>query len=187
MQNINVLILEKCSLRQLGLSCLIKENFQKINVASSNIFSSNQLNEFRPDYIFINIELLKNLKIKSSVLGYKLIVFGNDDLVKTDDLTIIEHINDDCSTDEIIQKLQNIFVKLNENSDLEKTDELSHREIEVVKNVALGLTNQEIADKLFLSPHTVIAHRKNITRKLGIKTVSGLTVYAVLNNIISIS
>jgi DNA-binding CsgD family transcriptional regulator len=50
--------------------------------------------------------------------------------------------------------------------------------------VALGFTNQQIADKLFISKHTVISHRKNITSKLGIKTVSGLTVYAVLNNLI---
>jgi len=48
------------------------------------------------------------------------------------------------------------------------------------------LTSKEIAEKLFLSAHTVITHRKNITTKLGIKTISGLTVYAILNNIISI-
>lgn len=61
---------------------------------------------------------------------------------------------------------------------------LSERETDVLKLVALGYTNQEIADKLFISKHTVISHRKNITSKLGIKTVSGLTVYAVLNNLI---
>ncbi len=69
----------------------------------------------------------------------------------------------------------------------EKDDEnqpLSAREITVLKYITLGLTNQEIAEKLFLSIHTVTTHRKNITKKLGIKTVSGLTVYALLNKII---
>ena len=61
---------------------------------------------------------------------------------------------------------------------------LSERETEVLKQVALGYTNQEIARQLYISKHTVISHRKNITSKLGIKTVSGLTVYAVLNNLI---
>ena len=53
--------------------------------------------------------------------------------------------------------------------------------------VARGLTNKEIAEDLFISTHTVITHRKNIVRKLGIKTVSGLTVYAILNKIIDMT
>ncbi|HDJ34092.1 MAG TPA: LuxR family transcriptional regulator [Bacteroidetes bacterium] len=64
--------------------------------------------------------------------------------------------------------------------------ELSHREITVLKLISRGLTNKEIADKMFISPHTVITHRKNITRKLGIKTVAGLTVYAILNKLVSL-
>jgi DNA-binding CsgD family transcriptional regulator len=62
--------------------------------------------------------------------------------------------------------------------------DLSQREKEILISVANGLTNKEIADKHFISVHTVVSHRKNITRKTGIKTVSGLTIYAVLNNLI---
>lgn len=65
--------------------------------------------------------------------------------------------------------------------------ELSEREKEILVNVAQGLLNKEIADKLNISINTVITHRKNITRKTGIKTVAGLTVYAILNNLIDIS
>jgi DNA-binding CsgD family transcriptional regulator len=61
---------------------------------------------------------------------------------------------------------------------------LSEREKEVVKLVAKGFINKEIADMLHLSIHTVITHRKNITTKLGIKTISGLSIYALLNGII---
>ncbi|MFA5418094.1 MAG: LuxR C-terminal-related transcriptional regulator, partial [Bacteroidales bacterium] len=67
-----------------------------------------------------------------------------------------------------------------------KSQTLSNRETELLKQVCLGHTNQEIADKLFLSVHTVMTHRKNITKKLGIKTVSGLTVYALMNNLVDI-
>ena len=67
----------------------------------------------------------------------------------------------------------------------ENSEELSEREKDVLKKVALGKTNKEVANELFISTHTVISHRKNITRKLGIKTVSGLTVYAILNQLIN--
>ena len=62
--------------------------------------------------------------------------------------------------------------------------ELSKRETDVLVAVAKGMMNKEIADEMNISIHTVISHRKNITRKTGIKSVSGLTVYALLNNLI---
>jgi len=63
---------------------------------------------------------------------------------------------------------------------------LTKREMTIVRLVSLGMTNRQIADQLYLSTHTVITHRKNISSKLGIKSVSGLTVYAIVNNIITI-
>ncbi len=68
----------------------------------------------------------------------------------------------------------------------ENSEDLSEREKEVLTKVALGRTNKEVANELYISTHTVISHRKNITRKLGIKTVSGLTVYAILNQLIKL-
>ena len=65
-------------------------------------------------------------------------------------------------------------------------EELSAREKEILVGVAQGLLNKEIADKYNLSIHTVISHRKNITRKTGIKTVAGLTVYALLEGLVDI-
>ena len=61
--------------------------------------------------------------------------------------------------------------------------ELSEREREVLVEVANGLSNKEIATKLHISVHTAITHRKNIVKKTGIKSVAGLTVYAMLNNL----
>jgi len=63
---------------------------------------------------------------------------------------------------------------------------ISKRETEIIRLVALGFTNQEIADKLNISLHTVTTHRKNISAKLGIKSISGLTIYAIVNNLIEI-
>jgi DNA-binding CsgD family transcriptional regulator len=63
-------------------------------------------------------------------------------------------------------------------------NELTQRETEILRQVAMGYSNKEIADSLFISIHTVITHRKNITGKLGIKSISGLTVYAIINHLI---
>lgn len=63
-------------------------------------------------------------------------------------------------------------------------EDLSAREKEILVCVAKGMLNKEIADYYNISIYTVITHRKNITRKTGIKTVAGLTVYALLNNLI---
>lgn len=62
---------------------------------------------------------------------------------------------------------------------------ISDRELEVLKLIALGYINKEIADKLNISLNTVLSHRKNITSKLGIKTVSGLTFYCLSHGYIS--
>ncbi|MDR2146142.1 MAG: LuxR C-terminal-related transcriptional regulator [Tannerella sp.] len=72
-----------------------------------------------------------------------------------------------------------------ENSQPVENIELSDREKEILIALAKGLISKEIADKLNISTHTVISHRKNIVRKTGIKTVSGLTLYALFNNLIS--
>ena len=66
----------------------------------------------------------------------------------------------------------------------ESANMLSAREIEVLVLVTKGLINKEIANKLNISLTTVISHRKNITEKLGIKSVSGLAIYAVMNGYI---
>jgi DNA-binding NarL/FixJ family response regulator len=65
--------------------------------------------------------------------------------------------------------------------------ELTRREIEVLQLVAKGHSNKEIADHLFVSIHTVISHRKNISEKTGIKSASGLTMYAILKKIIDMN
>jgi len=82
-----------------------------------------------------------------------------------------------------IQKLSNI----NQNYRADKMQEtLSDREIEVLRLLVAGHSNKEIADKLNISTNTVISHRKNISQRTSIKSVSGLTIYAFVNNIINI-
>lgn len=62
---------------------------------------------------------------------------------------------------------------------------LSERELEVITLIAEGYTNQQIAEMLFLSAHTVNTHRKNIMGKLGVKNTAGIVMYAVKTNLVT--
>jgi DNA-binding NarL/FixJ family response regulator len=86
----------------------------------------------------------------------------------------------------VVEKFKRILSSVTTTDEASQAQVLTEREAQILKDVALGLSNKEIADKNFISPHTVITHRKNITKKLGIKTVSGLTIYAILNKLIGI-
>ena len=64
---------------------------------------------------------------------------------------------------------------------------LSNREMEVLSLIVQGLLNKEIADALNISITTVITHRKNIMEKLGMRSVSQLTIYAVMQGYVDIN
>ncbi len=98
---------------------------------------------------------------------------------------------EDSLFDEVLYQTdsQNVLLsKLNKISNPENKkrneNQLSQREVDVLKLVAIGCTNKQISDKLFISIHTTITHRKHITSKLGVKSISGLTLYAAINNLI---
>lgn len=69
----------------------------------------------------------------------------------------------------------------------EEKESLSDREKDVLVQLVKGLSNKEIADELCISVHTVITHRKNISRKLNIHSPAGLTIYAIVNNLVDIN
>ena len=82
-----------------------------------------------------------------------------------------------------INRLQHISVE--EGIDGEQ-EALSQREKEIIICVVKGMTNKAIADKLYLSIHTVITHRRNIARKLQIHSPAGLTIYAIVNKLVEL-
>jgi DNA-binding NarL/FixJ family response regulator len=66
-------------------------------------------------------------------------------------------------------------------------EELSDREKEILISVVKGMSNKEIAEYHTISIHTAITHRRNITRKLKVHSISGLTIYAIINKLVDIS
>ena len=84
---------------------------------------------------------------------------------------------------EILKKIQ--FTTSDIAYDL-SVEQLTERETDVLVHLANGLSNKEVADKLNISIHTVVSHRKNIVEKTGIKSLSGLTIYAISKKLISL-
>ena len=67
---------------------------------------------------------------------------------------------------------------------VEGKDGVSEREKDIIVCLVQGMSNKEIADHLFISVNTVITHRRNIAKMLDIRSVAGLTIYAIANNLI---
>ena len=90
------------------------------------------------------------------------------------------------SAQRIVQKIQSA---MEEATQAPKSDinELSTRERDILRAVAMGKTNKEIADEFNISIYTVISHRRNISQKLGINSIPGLTVYAIMNKLVDMS
>lgn|SRR5574344_61439 len=89
---------------------------------------------------------------------------------------------------EHLQKRDDISVKISTMiNKSEGSETLSDREKDVIVSLVQGMSNKEIAEHLFISINTVITHRRNIAKKLQIHSPAGLTIYAIVNNLVDIS
>ena len=194
MSRVTFIIANKSFIVRRGLVLTIEE-IPKLEVVKEidnerNFFRD--INKLKPDFVIINYDFYKSLDVndfnskieKSKSKIIKLIDRNKDDNF-LNGVDYCLDINDaKCN---IINQIKDIVAPLLETEKANSNSSvLSNREKDVLRYIALGLTNKEVADKLFISIHTVVSHRKNITKKLDIHTVSGLTIYAVLNKIIDI-
>jgi DNA-binding NarL/FixJ family response regulator len=88
------------------------------------------------------------------------------------------------------QSLRSVYIFAGDSSKVDTSEEceecLSEREIEILVAICRGLSNQEIADELFISKRTVDKHRANILEKTGCKNTASLVVYAIRNGYVEI-
>lgn len=189
-----VLVVEHSEIIRQGILSILKT--QSFNYEVSFFDSAREISEQvrlgKVDILLVNPsayfdskgERIKLLRQEAINFGFKLIAlvyaYFDEQLLSLFDDVI--YINDD--EEKIFGKLEKISESSNQTPDEDESATLSQRELDVVRLVALGKSNREIAEELFISIHTVISHRKNITNKLGIKSVSGLTIYAVINKLI---
>ena len=94
----------------------------------------------------------------------------------------IRLLEQQCRQSDVSQRITNMITGGN---DTQET--LSEREKDIIVCVVQGMSNKEIADHLFIATNTVTTHRRNIARKLQIHSPAGLTIYAIVNNLVDIS
>lgn len=149
-----------------------------------------QLNIIKPDALVINPMLLghtlkhdlkQQLKLDKGTAIIALVYNMIDERFYKSYDAIIQ-INDSESKIEDI--LTNTLNK--ESKKVSDQEDLSDREKEILISIVKGMSNKEIAEHHNISIHTVITHRRNIARKLEIHSVSGLTIYAIINKLVDI-
>lgn len=187
-----IAIAEPSIMLRIGLEQLLRELPDAEVVFSTDNLGSlyARINALRPDILIVNpllydyakratiraeFDNLPNLRLIGLVTSYV------ESQHQRQFAGVIE-LNDDFQR--IKSTLNQVTNSLQSDGDEPDTDPLSDREKEVLVCLSKGLKNNEIADTLNISVHTVITHRKNIVRKTGIKSVAALTVYAILNNLI---
>lgn len=187
-----IVIIEPSELIQTGLKTAL-ENSDQLEIVAT-ISDTNRLNEklapLRANIILINPALVEHhsrsqittlLPDNAIVIA---IAYNHIENTIYDQFSSIIDIFDPLTR--IEEKIkESIEKRITGGDDLISKDQydLSDREKDILVAAVKGQTNKEISLTFNISIHTVISHRKNITRKTGIKSLSGLTVYALLNNL----
>ena len=213
MEKIRITIADSHFLSRKGLAVLLKENTDFILLAEALSTSDliNQSKFYKPDLIIIDytssnfsIEGLSQIVKKYPKVKLLAItdIQSNAVISKALNIGVTSHLLKDCDQDEIVEaiyktvngekfmcgKIASAVLQEKSANISEYSCEglnISEREMEIIKHIAEGLSNKEVADKLFLSTHTVTTHRKNIMNKLGVNNTAGLVLFAVRENLIS--
>ena len=172
-----IIIYHKTYLVAKGIEALIKNHFIGQKILLSTDIEQVKTIVHSSDILICDAATFRYLEKNSNSFPEKILVVDKEQSVDFQYFIKLD------SPKKVIEDILEKFLPQKED---EETSKLSEREKDIVRLVAKGLTNKEIADKLFLSIHTVTTHRKNISAKLGIRTISGLTTYAILNGLVNI-
>ncbi|MDE6338997.1 MAG: helix-turn-helix transcriptional regulator [Muribaculaceae bacterium] len=165
------------TLENIGLKSILEDIPQLSIEIASTIDSGEESHDHADRYIISSDIFAKHTEYFLPRKNKTLIICDGQEIISGN----IESVGKDADMIELYSVFER-FVKDNRGEDC--STELSSREIEVLKELVNGLTIKEIADKLCISANTAVSHRKNISAKLGIRSISGLSVYAIMNGII---
>jgi DNA-binding NarL/FixJ family response regulator len=152
-----------------------------IDPSSIDFTSISEIKEIRSIFPNLKILVISNSVSKSELHELNNLGITNIILKTADKEEIYEALNSLLKrkkyySSELLDILFEIETKKNSG---EETGQLTYSELEIVRLISDGLTTKEIASRKFISFHTVITHRKNIFRKLGVTSASELIMYAI--------
>lgn len=191
----SVAIIDSNTLAVIGLKQILEEVLPVITIDAFGNFS--ELQNSHPEHYFhyfVSLPIL--IEHRSFFLEYKsktiVLVSSKDESLHLGDFHSICISQSEEQLLKALLKLEQSAHSHGRNfpitsSTREKKELLSSREIEVLSLVVKGYINKEIADKLFISLPTVVSHRKNLMTKLKAKSVSTLTIYAVMHGLVDIN
>ena len=188
--NIKVVIADNSAIIRAGITTVLKR-LPNYTISTNEISNLETLQMFlrlhTPEILLINPLILSNNTISAIKKEFPKIktVAILSSFIDSKTLTDFDDtISIFDETDSIITKMDGLLTKNEEEST--DTEQLSYREKEIIACIVKGMTNKAIADKLSISIHTVITHRRNITKKLQIHSAAGLAIYAIVNKIVEI-
>lgn len=152
-----------------------------LDYALFDIVNLDELASIKERYPLLNILVLTSVVTKEELSILNRIGIKNIILKTTDDRELFQAIDATLKGKKYYsQEILDILVELNAKKDrISEVTSLTATEIEIVKMIAQGFTTKEIANRKFISFHTVMTHRKNIFRKLNVSSVSELIMHAI--------
>jgi len=191
-KRINIAIADRSAIIRNGLISILKRlsipNIDVVEIEDISLLER-RLAKYKLDILIINplstgIMPLKQIATESCCKNLKYIALQSS----LTDITTLNAYDEIISiydtADMIKEKLMRCYSLLDEQHDIKQ--DLSSREKEIIVGVAKGMTNKQIADRLYLSLHTVTTHRRNIANKLQIHSSAGLTIYAIVNKLVEL-
>ena len=176
---LKVVIAEPSLIIRKGLLTVLKK-LSTLNIEAAEVADMQQLPALlswrRPDILIIDPGLAgisSIIQFKKSLEGLSLKCIA------------LQHSLADASAEQIKETFESMVQTSSEKE--ERQEPLTEREKEIIIGVVKGMTNKQIAEKLCLSAHTVITHRRNIAGKLQIHSPAGLTIYAIVNKFVDIN
>ena len=216
MSKIKVLLVDDHEIVYMGVEKLLSssENIKLVGIAKDGEDALLKVKKLAPDIVLLDINLPKmnGIKVTEEIIkknpATKIILHTSyvdeEYIVKGFEVGAMGYVPKNFNPDQLVEAIEmvyngeryikglvsevlmNSFFKKEEKKDMVQSTNLTERELEVLKYIIKGLTNNDIAQELYISVRTVEVHKANIMKKLSINNTAELVVYAIKNGLVQL-